>query len=105
MTATAARTIATVTLTDEERTMLRYAGTQALTPAEKRELLYYLDVETLPHGAAARVEAAVARILGDRLTGLVPARTLGDACLRCHGDLGWYGGHGTWEPCPDCTPA
>lgn len=27
-----------------------------------------------------------------------------ERCTRCHGDQGWHGGHGAWEPCPDCDP-
>lgn len=26
------------------------------------------------------------------------------SCGICHGDRGWYGGHGAWEPCSVCDP-
>lgn len=60
------RTICTAVLTDDEAQMLRLADEVTLTPGERRELLWYLDVVSLPSGTD-RVQAVVERILGDRL--------------------------------------
>lgn len=61
------RTIATARLTETEQQMLTYAQMLGLTPGERREFLYYLDVADMPQTPQARVTAVVERILGGRL--------------------------------------
>lgn len=60
------RFIYTSPLSENEQRMLFYAQ-MPITPAEARELRYYLDVVDLPNGRLARVEAVASRIVGDRI--------------------------------------
>lgn len=64
----APRTINTSPLGGQEQQMLQLAQQSVLTPGERRELLWYLDVTELP-APADRVQATVERILGDRDAG------------------------------------
>lgn len=111
------RTIATARLTSDEQQMLSYALMDGLTPGERREFLYYLDVSDIPQGTDARVQAVVERILGDRLDtpadrgvnlaaeasavapdsalDAIDAETVTKTCRHCgatiedYGDIGW----------------